>query len=349
MGNFNDGKPITESEANKIFWDKVYPAMFCNMNHFKEANKIMDNGSIVGEFLEAVYKVHTPKVNNTEAVFGFAAWLTTRKESITASSKHSAVPWADAVADFTLENGFPDITGNYPGNIVFPESNRVSYGESEPSIKETNNYGKYTQEELLYGDIEDKYLEYKSKYSDIYECARDWYGLVPKEVDSMRINSEPEPSIEKTRVTNAEAIMGFSAWLTTRDEVITASSKHDASQWANAAAEFSKVNGFDEFTRNYPDNLTFPKDNEPVIVDSADIVPEDEKSCEQEPAMPIIVPSKMNMFMKWLNKYAMKVVVYNLKNNKDYRRSWTSSISMAQLDCHDVDTGSELFMDWLTR
>jgi len=69
-------------------------------------------------------------------------------------------------------------------------------------------------------------------------------------------------SISNDKLTPSEALFGFAAWLTSRDEVITASSGHDAGDWARAVDEFCKANNLEECRDDYTKNLTFPKDKE---------------------------------------------------------------------------------------
>jgi len=58
------------------------------------------------------------KVNNTEAIFGFGAWLTTRKESITVGSAEPAYDMLDLCARYCFANGFPEIREtHYPKNL----------------------------------------------------------------------------------------------------------------------------------------------------------------------------------------------------------------------------------------
>jgi hypothetical protein len=51
------------------------------------------------------------------------------------------------------------------------------------------------------------------------------------------------------KLTAAEAVYGLLAWLTTRDKPVTFSAVHDASRAAEMAAEFCKVNGLGDVSR----------------------------------------------------------------------------------------------------
>ena len=57
-------------------------------------------------------------LNPSEAVCGFAAWLTTRDEVTTMSARHSSGPIADLVKEFCEVQGLPAISKSWPGNLV---------------------------------------------------------------------------------------------------------------------------------------------------------------------------------------------------------------------------------------
>jgi hypothetical protein len=62
------------------------------------------------------------KMTATEAVYGFAAWLTCRQEAITLGATHDAAPAADMVKRWCDTNNLPPVReGVYPGNITQPE------------------------------------------------------------------------------------------------------------------------------------------------------------------------------------------------------------------------------------
>ena len=63
----------------------------------------------------------------------------------------------------------------------------------------------------------------------------------------------------KDEMTASEALFGFAAWLTTREEVTTFSSKHDAAPAADLVGEFVKVNGLAEPQEDWTDRLTHPR------------------------------------------------------------------------------------------
>jgi len=50
---------------------------------------------------------------------------------------------------------------------------------------------------------------------------------------------------------------------------------------------------------------------------------------------------------------AMKIITKELRRDKDYRRSWQSSIAMAFVDCGGdpkvANAGADRFLEWLER
>lgn len=61
------------------------------------------------------------KITATEAVYGFASWLTTRDVSVTIGSVHNAAEVADLVKEWLVANNLPDVReGVYPENLVAP-------------------------------------------------------------------------------------------------------------------------------------------------------------------------------------------------------------------------------------
>lgn len=56
----------------------------------------------------------------TDAIYGFAAWLTCREGTLQVGSTHNAAPMAECVKEWQEANGLPDVSESYPGNIVHP-------------------------------------------------------------------------------------------------------------------------------------------------------------------------------------------------------------------------------------
>lgn len=62
----------------------------------------------------------TNNPNPTDVLFGFAGWLTSRKERITWSGSDEATSAADAVAEFAYSNGYGDVSDDFPKNLTYP-------------------------------------------------------------------------------------------------------------------------------------------------------------------------------------------------------------------------------------
>jgi len=60
------------------------------------------------------------------------------------------------------------------------------------------------------------------------------------------------------KLTASEAIYGFAGWLTTRDEEVTASAKHDACVWAKLAETFCEENNLEMPRDGWENNLIHP-------------------------------------------------------------------------------------------
>lgn len=63
-------------------------------------------------------------------------------------------------------------------------------------------------------------------------------------------------------LSGSEAVYGFCAWLTTRKEITTMSSKHDCSPICELIKIFCETNKLGEPEDHWVDNLTHPKDKE---------------------------------------------------------------------------------------
>ena len=59
-------------------------------------------------------------LNPSEAVYGFASWLTTRSEVTTMSSKHDSSVIAQLVERFCKENNLPPVSDQWPKSLVHP-------------------------------------------------------------------------------------------------------------------------------------------------------------------------------------------------------------------------------------
>ncbi len=59
-------------------------------------------------------------LNPSEAVYGFAAWLTCRKEKTVMSASDDSAIIADLVAQFCKVNNLPEISEHWPSNLIHP-------------------------------------------------------------------------------------------------------------------------------------------------------------------------------------------------------------------------------------
>lgn len=75
-------------------------------------------------------------LNPSEAVYGFASWLTVRKQSLTVGSMHDAAPVAQLVKEYCEAQQLPPVSENYPKNLIAMGTGDKSYEDNSPSIKE---------------------------------------------------------------------------------------------------------------------------------------------------------------------------------------------------------------------
>jgi hypothetical protein len=69
-------------------------------------------------------------MNPREAVTGFAAWLTTRRDRVVMSACDDSAPIAELVKVFCDENGLEEISSEWPSNLIHP-SGEVAISERE--------------------------------------------------------------------------------------------------------------------------------------------------------------------------------------------------------------------------
>ena len=60
------------------------------------------------------------KLTPSEALFGFAGWITTRDEEVIASAKHDASIWAELVDTFCKENNLAGPRDGWEFNLIHP-------------------------------------------------------------------------------------------------------------------------------------------------------------------------------------------------------------------------------------
>ena len=64
----------------------------------------------------------TDKISASEALFGFAAWLTTLDKPVTFSARHDAGLAAELVGEFCKANGLDQPRDGWANNLVTPDS-----------------------------------------------------------------------------------------------------------------------------------------------------------------------------------------------------------------------------------
>jgi len=69
-------------------------------------------------------------MNASEALYGFAGWLTSRDEVIVMSARDNAAPAAEAVAEFMKVNNLPDVRDGWEKKLTPPPAKKV-LGEPE--------------------------------------------------------------------------------------------------------------------------------------------------------------------------------------------------------------------------
>lgn len=61
------------------------------------------------------------RITATEAIYGFASWLTTRERPVTLSRHDDAAPAAELVNEYVKANDLPPVRDDvYPGNLTPP-------------------------------------------------------------------------------------------------------------------------------------------------------------------------------------------------------------------------------------
>jgi len=65
-------------------------------------------------------------LNSSEAVYGFAAWLTTRKEVTTMGANHDCAPIAALVKEFCEVNGLPEVSEAWPKELIHPQEKQAA-------------------------------------------------------------------------------------------------------------------------------------------------------------------------------------------------------------------------------
>ena len=59
-------------------------------------------------------------LNPSEAIYGFAAWLTSRDEKTVMSASDDAAPIVELIKQFCEVNCLPEVSKQWPNNLIHP-------------------------------------------------------------------------------------------------------------------------------------------------------------------------------------------------------------------------------------
>ena len=85
---------------------------------FMPMTDVREMSYFCGPIISTLFK--TEALSPSEAVYGFAAWLTTLDKPITASAKHDAAVWANRVAEFCKVNDLRDPRAHWEDGLIHP-------------------------------------------------------------------------------------------------------------------------------------------------------------------------------------------------------------------------------------
>ena len=98
----------------KIKWDKPEEqAWLCDLNIQQALRTHCTNTKFEVKDLK--------ELTGSEAIYGFCAWLSTRKEITKFGSKINCVPIADLIKEFCETNNLTDPRDNWTDNLIHPE------------------------------------------------------------------------------------------------------------------------------------------------------------------------------------------------------------------------------------
>lgn len=92
------------------------------------------NGEVITrlvDMVKEVYDAHSGdecKLSAGDAIFGFVAWITTRKEVVSAGSSELYIPWVDLIKQFTESNNIANPKDGWEKNLVHPKEAGESDG-----------------------------------------------------------------------------------------------------------------------------------------------------------------------------------------------------------------------------
>lgn len=115
-----DNKIIMECGDDAAKWARAFAAALA-----ENPAIATDEATMLGWFANAIEsRPRAPRLTASEAVFGFAGWLTSRGQPVTMSSKHNAATVADLVSKFCEVNDLTPPRPEWNRNLTHPAETR---------------------------------------------------------------------------------------------------------------------------------------------------------------------------------------------------------------------------------
>jgi len=80
----------------------------------------------------------TKALNQSEAVYGFAAWLTTREEKTVMSAYDDTASIVNLVKQFCEVNHLPEVSEHWPNNLIHPSGEVAVPGVGHNAIPKSD-------------------------------------------------------------------------------------------------------------------------------------------------------------------------------------------------------------------
>lgn len=71
---------------------------------------------------------------------------------------------------------------------------------------------------------------------------------------------------KQNQLSGSEAVYGFAAWLTTKNEPVVISAHKDAAYVCDLVSQFCEINNLDEPRSNWTNNLTHPPTMNEIVI-----------------------------------------------------------------------------------
>lgn len=138
----------------------------------RRIKEFLDLKDVIKKFQEMVVEPSPDKpiepnwdnLRSSEALFGFAGWLTTMDKPVIASSRHDAAIWAQLVGEFCDTNGLEDPRNDWPDYFVMPpadfikESKLMEIMDDPAPFKITTNTPGIVEAEFVIKDKEYSFM-----------------------------------------------------------------------------------------------------------------------------------------------------------------------------------------------